>query len=295
MKEPSQKELDRFAAWCSVRYTERTTKKLVSDARTVCRYDGAPPHAKLKIKRLRDYLLAWNVWLDCFGKPLPVAQPVIPDTSKMRGGRRGREPKRLREAIAFPRAEYDRIVKVLDDDDAQLPETVLLVLARTGLRIADVLRIPLAELRAGRKREDGIVTITVKGLKVSTFSVRGVGAEDRAWQRMLELTKRYPGTWTIAAAMMDDIDASPEAGQGAYTRCERALHRIGKEVKATGRVHLHRFRRSVGVYLASAGATEDQIRKVLIHSGVEVTRGYLDESRSYESAQLRGRLLDRKT
>lgn len=291
MKEPSQKELDRFSAWCLERYTERTTKKLVSDARTVCRYDGVPPRARLKIKRLRDYLLVWNVWMDCFGRPLPIPQPVIPDTTKVRGGRRAREPKRLREAIAFPRAEYDRMVELLDDDDSQLPATVLLVLARTGLRIADVLRIPLGELRAGRKREDGIVTIIVKGEKAATFSVRGVGAEDRAWQRILALTKRYPGTWTVAAAMMDDVNASPEAGQGAYTRCERMLHRVGKNAKATGRVHLHRFRRSVGVYLAAAGASEDQIRKVLLHAGVEVTRGYIDESRSYESAQLRGRLL----
>ena len=53
MKEPTQKELDRFAKWCAERYSERTTKKLVCDARTVCRYGGVPPHAKLKTKLFR--------------------------------------------------------------------------------------------------------------------------------------------------------------------------------------------------------------------------------------------------
>ncbi len=292
MTEPSQKDLDRFAKWCLERYTERTTTKLVCDARTVCRYDGVPPHAKLKVKRLRDYALAWNIWQDCFGKPLPVPCPVVPDQSKLRGGRRARDPKRLREAVAFPRAEYDRMVELLDDDDAQLPAVVLLVLARTGLRIGDVLRLPLGEFRAGMKREDGIVTIVVKGLKTSVYSVRGVGAEERAWKALGALTKRYPGTWTVAAAMMDDVDASPEAGNGAYERCRKMLVRIGKSAKVSGRIHMHRFRRSVGVYLSTAGASMDEIQKTLIHSSSATTQSYVDESRATESAKLRGRLLD---
>jgi site-specific recombinase XerD len=170
---------------------------------------------------------------------------------------------------------------------------VLEVVARTGLRIGDVLRAPLGALRDGYARQDGLAHIVVKGQKPVIYSLKGGGGAQEAWKELLFETRKAPASWTVAAAVMGDPSASSEAGQGAYTRVEDVCKRIGEQAKARGRIHLHRFRRSVAVYLLQDGATEDQVRQVLLQASTKVLREYSDESRALESAKLLSSL-DRK-
>lgn len=288
-KELDEKLLGRFRTWCLRRYTERTTTKYVGDVRALVRYGGEPPQAQKRISRLRDYRLAWDVWSDWGeGGKLPVARPDVPDTSKLRGGRRAREPKRLREAVSFERKDYDRLCALAERSSSDPAVLVLLVIARTGLRVCDVLRAPVGSIRKALRRADGIVTIVVKGEKPSIYSVRGGGASERAWRALMDnpVIAKAPDEWHVAAAMMEDPKAKAEAGHGAYERVRVRLLRLGTEAEVVGRLHLHRFRRSVAVYLLNAGASIEQTQRALIHTSPEQTREYADESRALDTAKL---------
>jgi integrase len=279
------KHLAAFRRWAVKRYADRSVTKLVADVQACVRYAGEPPEASLRVARLRDYRWAWDVWAYWGGAgELPVPRPEVPKASKL-GGRRAREPKRLREAVSYSREEYDALVKRAKHDEDPAARVVA-VLARTGLRVGDVLRAPLGVLRAGIRRDDGVVTVVVKGGKPSVYSVRGGGRAESAWRDLLDVFHDASSDWTVAAALMGDADASPEAGHGAYTRVRRALARLGAEAGVRSRLHLHRFRRTVAVLLANAGATEAQIQKVLVHASPEITRGYIDEARALDSARL---------
>lgn len=300
------KDLRAFKRWLLTNYSARTATKYLSDVQAVVKYDGVPPNAKLRRKRIGDYRLAWDVWAAWGGAgELPVDRPEIParaqavfsgTNEKIKGGRRIRsqmgEGKRLREARSYNREDYDKILELASDEGA-LDARALEVVGRTGLRIGDVLRAPLGLLREGMGRHDGLVTIVVKGDKPVSYSVRGGGASEGAWRSLLAATRRVPASWTVAAAIMDDVNASPEAGHGAYERVRVRLVQLAEAAGAKGRIHLHRFRRSVAVYLLAAGHTEDQVRQVLTQASSKVLREYSDESRALESAKLLSSL-DRK-
>lgn len=278
----------RFEKWMRGRsYAPRTIAKYRRDLVSCARYDGVPPNAKRKRSRIIDYVLACNVFVSAEIGELPFEIPEVPPLERF-GGKKSRDPKRVYEAVSFPREDYVRIVTAAEER-ATVPSLVLVVVARTGLRISDVLRAPLGELRTGMKRTDGLVTLTVKGGETETFCVRNGGAVEKAWRALLAHpeVKRAPDGWHIAAAMMDDAAARAEAQYGAYERVRETLTALGKETKASGRVHIHRFRRSVGVYLAAGGATIDQIQKAFGQKpGSTATKRYIDEARSLESAKL---------
>jgi len=290
MKPPSDEKLEAFRRWALKRYSDRSTRKLVADLRACVQYDGEPPESAQRVKRLRDYRWAWDVWQAWGGGgKVAVPRPVVPDVRKVLGGRRSREPKRVNVAVSFERKDYDELVRRAEADGTA-PACVLLVIARTGLRVGDVLRTPVGALREGVKRADGVVTLVVKGEKPTVYSVRGGGLAEKAWRALLESLRAAPSGWTVAEGVMEQAGASAEAGQGAYERVRRALERLGADADVSGRLHLHRFRRSVAVYLAAAGATEAQIQSAMIHTSPATTRGYMDEARALESARLLGRI-----
>lgn len=297
--ELDQKHLRSFKRWLLANYSARTATKYLADVQTVVQYDGEPPSAKLRRKRIGDYRLAWDVWAAWGGAgELPVARPEVPakaqtvfsgTNKKIKGGRRVRaelgEQKRLREAVSYNREDYDRILELANAAEG-VPARVLEVVGRTGLRIGDVLRADLGALRDGFARDDGQAWVVVKGGRDARYSLRGGGAAEAAWKELLYETRTRPSGWSVAAAVMGDPDASPEAGQGAYTRVEDVCKKLGAIAKASGRIHLHRFRRSVAVYLLQDGATEDQVRQVLLQASSKVLREYSDESRALASAKL---------
>lgn len=292
MKEIDPRKLARFEKWCRSRYASSSSKKFVADVRTLVKYQGEPPHSQKRIARLRDYKLVWTIWEEWGeGGSLGLPCPVVPDQKK--GGRRNREPKRIHEAVSFDRDDYKALVSSAEAMGTP-PAIVFVIIARTGLRICDVLRTPLGLLRNAMKRSDGIVTITVKGSKSTVYSIRGGGGVERAWKALLEHEdiRRAPANWHVAAAVMNDPDAPAEAGFGAYERVRVVLKKLGAKLDVSGRVHLHRSRRSVGVYLAASGATLEQIGKVLVHSGQKTTASYVDEARAVESTKLLQRLED---
>ncbi len=301
MSELDPKIAARFERWLLATYATRTARKYLNDALACVRYNGKPPLAKMK-QRVKDYRLAWDVFAAWGGAgDLPVPRPVVPDASswnkgankRLRGGRKGDATKRLRPAISFTQSDYWDLADAAEADPAPAARIVA-VIARTGLRVGDVLRAPLGELRSAMKRDDGVATIIVKGSKPVVQSLRGGGASEKAWASLLEAFQTAPSGWIVAEALMETAGASPEAGFGAYERVRVKLRRLGEEADAKGRVHLHRFRRTVMTGLFSSGASVDQVQKVGGQSRPATTLSYADESRAVESAKLLTRLERRK-
>src|SRR6185369_12979023 len=92
---------------------------------------------------------------------LPVECPVVPPLERF-GGKKSRDPKRVYEAVSFSKEDYAKILAAAEKL-ATVPSLVLLVVGRTALRITDVLRAPVGDIRAGMRRADGLVTLTLKG------------------------------------------------------------------------------------------------------------------------------------
>lgn len=276
-----------FLSWASARYTKRSTRKLVLDVQTMVRSGGMPPEAQKVRARLRDYRWAWDVWHDAAKEiplpPLPIVRPELPE--RERGGRRAQEPKRLHEAKAFASEDFAKLREalILDNRPAAM---VLLVMAMTGLRVGDVLRIKSADLRAALAGDQRL-TLLVKGEK--PVQVVLVPAFE-AWQRLGAKCFHAPGS-TVADAVVGSLASDPEAGGAAYERCRRAIKKHGLRLELDGRVHLHRLRRTVAVELLRAGESLETVQQVLIHENLRTTESaYADEARSEQAAAAMARL-----
>lgn len=287
---PSAEAVFAFTAWAGARYTKRSTRKLVLDVQTMVRNGGVPPEAQKVRARLRDYRWAWDVWADAAKEiglpPLPIERPAIPE--RERGGRRAQEPKRIHEAKAFSSEDFAKLRTelVLDNRPQAM---VLLVMAMTGLRIGDVLRIKAADLRAAIAGDQRLV-VMVKGEK--PVQVVLVPAFE-AWQRLANKCFYAPGS-TVADAVVGSLASDPEAGGAAYERCRRAIKKFGLKLGLDGRVHLHRLRRTVAVELLRAGESLETVQQVLIHENLRTTESaYADEARSEQAARAMARLNQR--
>lgn len=290
---PSQAELDRFAAWAITRYTQRTVAKLRADVRTMCANRGVPPEATRRIKRIKDYAWAWDVWGDAIADgvklaPLPIERPVVP-AAPLRGGRRAHEPKRVREAVALSSADYGRMLESLAQDKRPAARLVEL-LGHTGLRVADALRVRLADLRAAlADGEDGVLPVLVKGDKPALVSLQPAHA---LWLELERLAP--PGAVTLADVVTGVPGSDTEASGAAYERCRRVMKRHGKVLGLDGRLHLHRLRRTVGVELLRRGASIEDVQQVLIHDSTKTTeRSYADEYRAEQARAALARLKER--
>lgn len=287
---PTQIELNAFERWALQRYTPRSVHKLVADIRTMVRTKGEPPAAQRRAQRIRDYAWAWDVWGDCRADgvvlpELPLSRPVPPPAPK-RGGRRGREPKRVLEARSMTSEEYERVVEALAADPHPAARLVE-VMARTGLRYADVARVGLAALRAALRTKQTLV-IRVKGDKEARIDLEP--ALD-AWQAIDTLGRGIPGAVRVADVATGRRDSDPEADGAAYQRCVRIIKKHGAASAVDGRVHLHRLRRTVGNELLRRGASMEDVQQVFIHDSVETTeRSYADEHRAEQARRALGLL-----
>jgi len=271
-----------FTAWCFERYAKRSARKLSLDVRTMVVNDGVPPESQQKHKRLRDYAWAWDVWKDWAaengGAVLPVPRPTLP--TKARGSaRRAATPKRLREALSLPEDVYLALLHELSGS-SDSRACALNVIARTGLRVSDLMRIELAAIRRAFKRPDGLVRITVKGGKEVMISVHSAAA---AWRA---IGGDAAGKLvTVADWVMGTPSSDTEAGGAAYERVEQYLSKLGKRIAPTERWHIHRLRRTIAMRLLEAGHPIEVVRDALGHSDTRTTRGYTDENRAAAAAK----------
>lgn len=192
-------------------------------------------------------------------------------------------PRKL-QAQRIPEHEWSRLVGHLEQDRKSREATVLMVMVATGHRIGDVLRITRRELDAAKR--SGTLKLEVKGgheLQVP------LGGAPEVWDRLSRTFRGGPDD-TVALWVSEGSSADPEAGGAAYKRCSRYLGRVGKQLRLSGRVHLHRLRRTVAVKALGISRDVHAVQQLLGHRSLASTLRYVDELRKEDVEKLQRQL-----
>lgn len=191
---------------------------------------------------------------------------------------------RKKPAISFSGGDFSTLRGVLAQDRT-LEGAVLLVMVATSIRVGDVLRLELAQLRAALRADEGVVVIVVKGGRKRVLPVDGAR---EAWERLAEACGR--GSETVADAVCPTSTWGARGGGGAYQRVNRHLRDLCRAHGLSGRAHLHRVRRTVATNALKATKDIHLVSELLGHAHVATTEIYLDEVRSGEVAELQRKL-----
>lgn len=274
-------------------YRDTTIKRSITDLRYAKQHFNqthqVPRAAVASIRRYLRYLEEHPP-----AKPTPFDQALSGNITASRSFRPNRggseliagEAPRGRAMVAkrIPEAEWQQLVSALEDDKRSREATVLLVIASLGLRIGDMLRMRRRDLVAAN--ETGILKLEIKGGQTLEIPLGGV---PEVWTRLTKQFRVGPDD-NLASWVSEGVSDDPEAGAAAYKRCSRYLQAMGKRLGLSGRVHLHRLRRTVAV--KALGLTRDvhAVQQLLGHRSLSSTLAYVDEIRKDEVEQLQQQL-----
>jgi len=278
--------LARLGEWMAARaYAARTITGTMVDVGTALRYldEGRTgEHLRATVRRV---IAAAEDLDDADLRALAgkLSSAVPPARMASRFG--GRAPvKKAREARSFADADWERLLARLGGTP---PELVLRLMAATGLRVGDALRLDRATLLAAQT--SGEVLLRLKG-----------GVEVR--QRLDGAPEEWAALWrAFRTSGAPDVSrwVSPRGkstggASGAYQAVRRTLQRVCADAGITEDAWTHRIRRTVGV--RAYRVTEDMlaVRDLLGHRRAITTETYLSEARPDRIADLqqkiRGRL-----
>lgn len=287
---------DGLAQWLLAQgYREQTVELTLRATRQVLRWSAEgralPPRLRPEARRVLDYLASSQGAGDPLAtlagplEALAHAQPVDPRQRRLAGKKR-----RQRAASSIADGEWQRLLQEIAADPS--PEAAVLdVLASTALRIGDVLPLPRERLRAAL--ETRRLRLATKGGEERAVDLDG--APD-AWARLWGAWSA-PGAGhpTLALLVAPGGDGSPDSHGAAYAACARRLRVLATRAGLTGRVHLHRLRRTVGVQALRVTEDTVAVQQLLGHRSHQTTLGYLDEARPERVAQLQQQIRSRFT
>lgn len=284
-----------FGAWLArVGYREQTVTATLTDARQVVRWsaEARPLPARLRRSALRalDYLReagpeadpALVAVRDAL-EGLSAAQdgPEEPRSRRLRG-----KARRKRRAASIGDAEWQRLLDEVEADE-EPAGLVLAVLCATGLRVGDALR--LTRRQADEARRTGRLSLEVKGGDERTLPLDGA---PEAWDRLFAALDEAKAK-SVALLVAPRSDGDPSSKGAAYKAVERKLHALAEEAGVSGRVHLHRLRRTVGVQALRLTEDTVAVQQLLGHRSHATTLGYLDEARPERVAELQRAVRER--
>ena len=192
-----------------------------------------------------------------------------------------RRPTRYRDARAFDDDAWRALCHALEERDDPASR-VLRVLAATGLRVGDVLRI---DREAARKAlREGTILLELKGGRRWRVSLDGAPDE---WRALLEpfARSRAPDVAHYVAPGQR-VDHAQVGACGAYQRVRRTLQKLCAELRINEDVWTHRIRRTVGVRAYQRTTDVLAVRDLLGHASPKTTLVYLDEARQERAVEL---------
>jgi integrase len=265
-----------FRAWMAGEdYRPSTIHKTVADLRSFLgnRTLADKPSS---FQRATDYRWAWDLYheyCEAEGEPaLRKRAPPVPKKEPRNSPRLRRKHRKKQEyAVSIDGRQFSRLLNHIRADSAPTAR-VLAVLATTGLRVGDVLRVEHRQIKAAFERDDGHIILKLKGAKPVVFSVH---AAPNAWKKLQHAVGRRR---VVAAACNTKGDPNPGAWGPAYAAVRRKLRDKCASAKVDGRHNLHRLRRTVAVLLAKKKQPDEVIQRVLGHSDRATTKVYTDEA-----------------
>lgn len=272
--------IDDFKAWLEAEgYRPGTVRKTAADLASYLRNPSLATNPS-SIQRARDYYRAWLLWeeyRESAGVGPIADREAPPQPQKPR--RRVRRKRRKLDAESVSADDWKRLRTTVDADESAAAGALAVIMA-SGLRIADVLRVTRAQLDSAITRGEQSIRVEVKGGKTKIYPLLP------EWRALLE---QHKPTSTVAACVCPSGDPNPESDGPAYKAVARKLKQLGNKAGVTGRLHLHRLRRSVATQLIRKGASLDEVQRVLGHADIKTTQGYVDE----QMADVVGKTLER--
>jgi integrase len=180
---------------------------------------------------------------------------VAQGASEVKALPKAKPKRRLREAKSFDDGDWKRLRATLktSNDDC---DRVLYVILMTGLRVGDVLRTPRSEIDKALRTQ--ILEVERKG---GTFVQVPIAGLEDAWTALRDEMRRIRAP--TVAAFICPTNPSPEAGDAAYKALSRRLLDLGRELGVTGRIHIHRFRRTIAVRGLAVTADTGAVQQLL--------------------------------
>lgn len=210
------------------------------------------------------------------------AQQTPPEMKGLHGGRK-KQIKR-REQVSIPSDEWRVLAQAVEADISDEARVLEIMLAH-GLRISDVLRV--TEHNVQKATVSDVISIEVKGSKKILLSTRS--AQD-AWRnvhkRMKASPRRPDGGWANVAEWICPATGGSLLTVGAQRRIERKLKALAAEAGVSGRIHLHRLRRTIAVQALAATKDLTQVQQLLNHSNIATTSRYVDEAKTEAVGEL---------
>jgi len=288
-------DLDGFEAWLRQQgYAERTVQDTVMSARGLAARvrEGReiPRGMWYRARRLLEWAEVVQHELVLYPGLRVVAEPRPSASTGGRGPAMGsrRKARRKLAAQSFSDEGWRALAGGISRSDTR-EARVLEVMMVSGLRIGDALRIRRADLMGSFESEQ--LPVQVKGGEHRLLAVRGPlravlekmavawGLEEHATRR----TAPDVASWLVPGSEARlPIDS-------ARKRVYRTLGRIGEDVGLTGRIHLHRMRRTIAVQALRLTGDVNTVGQLLGHApGSTATAAYLDEARPDDVAKLQG-------
>lgn len=297
--EPGAREADALAAWMVARrYRPRT----VADART-----AVMRLAALRREGWSRVPAAVASWLEPTVRRLEAAALSTNDPELGALATHGRnmlptpDPHARFRGVAARRPRREREARALDDDawsalcgalehGVDPPTRVLRVMAATGLRVGDVLRITRAAALEGLR--SGRIPLELKGGRRWVVPLEGA---PEAWRALLEalVRSRAPDVAHYVAPRLR-TDPRVVGASGAYQAVRRTLQRVCADLGVREDVWTHRIRRTVGVLAYRQTTDVLAVRDLLGHASPKTTLVYLDEARVDRAAELQQKLAARR-
>lgn len=195
--------------------------------------------------------------------------------------RRMKQHRTSARSTSIPEQDWRKLSLVLQETST--PEArVLEVMSATGLRVGDLLSVRREALSSAIRA--GTLRLETKGGEPRILPMleewRSLWSAWRADEKRLGISEGgwWPtvGAWLCRRPGGRSSDGRDEAG---YRRLARALKDAADEAEVSGRVHLHRLRRTVAVQALRSTRDTATVQQLLGHRSITTTMSYLDEAR----------------
>lgn len=267
-------------------YAESTIRNIVREAKTAMTAysEGRPFAVRPAVKQALGRISAYAALTP--GAVEPVFHTACLHYLE---AKRHVKTKRKSAPRSIDATTWARLVQHIEAD-ASDEARVLEVMAATGLRIGDVLRVNRIELTHGLRT--GMMEVTYKGDEKNNYSVEGAR---RAWLRLQALwEKNAPNAKNVAEWISPGGGGSWMPGDAAYSRVRNHMRASCVLLDITERVWLHRFRRTVAVAaLDETGGDIVAVQKLLGQRSIASTQKYTDEQDAAATGALQQRLRKR--
>lgn len=269
-------DFTRYKAWLvKEAYAERTIEGQLRDLHTLIEASKTEEYpadlseylVPLRVKAYQYTYKLYNEFASATKAP-KLAFEYPPDPIVPRALRR--KTKQTKEPItSFSNQEWKALARKLWMDDS--PQShVLRVLMVTGLRVGDVLRIPRTTIEKAFEREDGLITLQLKGGKKVYSAVKG--PPEKEWRTLLtgltNADKENPARY---------VSQRGTTWMASYMQVRRVFQATCKEIKVEGQHNVHRIRRTVLVQVRKAVGL-DFAQRVGGHKDSSTTEIYTNEA-----------------